>query len=219
MRISLAAIVASVAVVTGGLAWMRYLRGGLLADAVMAVAFVPVIAGENIFALVLPTLLNHEVPVTSALWTSVGLELLSSALLFVAALAGGTVATRRQAALLLTGVAVAIAAVASTAIGLGSRLALPIDQQRRSAEAVLLPRACVGHRARAPRVGAPGDRSRRAGRAPPFGPRSARRRRAKSSRSSRPSSSKCRVTCIRRSPGFAPLRSGACTSRGVRSPR
>ena len=60
MHVALDAVVGTVAVVTGGLAWMRYARSKLLFDLALTCAFA-VMAGENIFALVLPTVLDHEV--------------------------------------------------------------------------------------------------------------------------------------------------------------
>jgi signal transduction histidine kinase len=127
MHIALAAVVATVAVVVGGLAWLRYLRSGLLVDLTAALAFAGVIAGENIFALAVPTLLNHEVPVPSAVWTAAALEVVA-ALLLAVGIAGGSRRVKPWRAVILVAVVTALAAtLAATMVALGPSLSLPID--------------------------------------------------------------------------------------------
>jgi signal transduction histidine kinase len=126
MHIALEAIVGTVAVVTGGLAWTRYTRSGLLSDLTLALAFA-VMAGENIFALVLPTLLDHELLRPSALWIAAALEVTTALLLLTATLAGGVPLRRRQGALVVLAVGAVVATVIGVLLAHGSRLSLPID--------------------------------------------------------------------------------------------
>jgi signal transduction histidine kinase len=125
MHIALAAIVTTVSTVAAGLTWLRYLRSHWFGDLVASAAFA-LLAGENLFALALPALLDHEVPVATALWTALGLELLASVLFFAGAVgARRRVAVRRGIALLGM---LGLAAGAILAVILSRhQLGLPID--------------------------------------------------------------------------------------------
>jgi signal transduction histidine kinase len=126
MHIALDAIVGTVAVVTGGLAWTRYARSGLLSDLAIACAFA-VMAGENIFALVLPTLLDHEVLRPSPLWIGGALEVVTALLLLIASLGGGLRLRRWHGALFIAAAVAVISTVIAVLLGHSSRLSLPID--------------------------------------------------------------------------------------------
>lgn len=127
MHIAVAAVVATVALVAGGLAWLRHLRSGRLSDLAVALAFALVVPGENLFAVALPTLLNHEVPVPSAYWVAAALELLSALVLLLATVAGGRRIGLRGAAALAAGLAVLVAGLAAGLVFLAPGLPLPID--------------------------------------------------------------------------------------------
>src|SRR5262249_52888123 len=126
MHIALNAIVGTVAVVTGGLAWTRCARSGLLSDLAMACAFA-VMAGENIFALVLPTLLDHEVLRPSPLWIAGALEIVVALLLLIASLGGRLRLRRWHGALFIAAAGAVISTVIAVLLGHSSRLSLPID--------------------------------------------------------------------------------------------
>lgn len=126
MHVALDAIVGTVAVVTGGLAWTRYVRTGLLSDLALAAAF-GVMAGENIFALVLPTLLDHELLRPSPLWVAAALEVLAALLLLVASLGGKRHLRRWHGLVFVGGVGAVVAVVIGSLLAHASQLSLPVD--------------------------------------------------------------------------------------------
>jgi signal transduction histidine kinase len=126
MHVALDAIVGTVAVVTGGLAWTRYARTGLLSDLALAAAF-GVMAGENIFALVLPTLLDHELLRPSPLWVAAALEVLAALLLLIASLGGKLRLRRWHGMLFVCSVGVVSAVVIGSLLAHASQLSLPVD--------------------------------------------------------------------------------------------
>jgi signal transduction histidine kinase len=126
MHIALAAIVATIGLVIAGLACLHFLRTALLADLAFAVGF-GIVAGENIFALALPTLLNHEVLVPSAVWTAVALELVAAFFFLLGSVAGSRRLKASQGVIIAALTAGLVATVATSMVALGTSLSLPID--------------------------------------------------------------------------------------------
>jgi signal transduction histidine kinase len=127
MHIAVEAVEATVCLVVGGLAWLRYSRAQRLDELLVAIAVGLVLVVENAFLLALPTLLNYEQLRPFSVWSSTATAVLAAGLLLAAALAGATRAGRRRSLVIVVGVVLLLAVAAGLALLYEPRLPLGLD--------------------------------------------------------------------------------------------
>jgi signal transduction histidine kinase len=128
MHIAVDAIQATVGLVAGGFAWVRYTRTRRFGDLAAACAFGIVLVVESAFMLALPTLLNYDLLRAFSVWSSTGAIVLGAAIFLAAALLRDVRVSRPSAAALFVGGIVLFLALDSgLALHYEARLPLPID--------------------------------------------------------------------------------------------